>query len=107
MVLFVPHGNTVFLIPPFNNPTPLPKPILSESDATYNSSATVGQNLSRYGRYIVIPAFYVMLQNLLKAKREFSIVLHSMSEELLDQVLGSESVDLKASVSVKSCLRWM
>ncbi|CAD7945791.1 unnamed protein product [Amoebophrya sp. A120] len=76
-------------------PKPLAKalnmavPILDETsseDCKYQPDKGK-ENLTRFGRYIFVPAFFTLIQTLTKEKRDFSIVFHSMSADVLDEAV--------------------
>ena len=47
----------------------------------------VAQQIARYGRFVIVPGFFALIQTLVKQKREFGIVLHSFSDPLLDMAI--------------------
>ncbi|CAD7967504.1 unnamed protein product [Amoebophrya sp. A25] len=83
-------------------PKPLAKalninnPILNEHEsedlrfvapADENDKEAIAALLARFGRYILVPAFWTLIQTLTKAKRDFCVVFHSMSSEMLEQAV--------------------
>jgi len=62
------------------------KPILNEDDVPADPSKTEAQNILRYGRHQVLPAFWQLLVHLTKSNRRFSVVLRASSEEQLGTV---------------------
>jgi len=59
---------------------------LNESEMPFDESKTEAQNIMRYGRYQVLPAFWQLLLYLTKKQRRFSIVLRSFGQEELSIV---------------------
>jgi len=59
------------------------KPILDEQDVPEDPSRTDAQAIMRYGRHQVLPAFWWLLDSLIKKRRYFKLVLRSFNEEQL------------------------
>jgi hypothetical protein len=59
------------------------KAILNEGDMPEDSSKTEAQNMVRFGRHQVIPAFWQLLIHLAKSNRRFSVVFRAFSEDQL------------------------
>jgi len=62
------------------------KVLLDEADAPEDPGKDDQSNIMRYGRYQIIPAFFSLLIHLTKARRRFSIVFRTFSEEALPPV---------------------
>jgi len=62
------------------------KAILDEEAAPEDPTKSEAQNIMRYGRHQILPAFWNLLIDLTKKGRRFSVVFRSFSEEQLSQV---------------------
>jgi len=82
----------------FVKPITLPKPVgkafqvdknivLDDREVAYDASKGAVNNLVRLGRFQIVLGFFLLLQTLIKAKREFCVVVHAFSEQTLNQVL--------------------
>lgn len=61
-------------------------PVLNEADVPEDPSRSEAQNIMRFGRHQILPAFWQLLTHLTKKGRRFSIIFRSFSEEQLGVV---------------------
>jgi len=60
------------------------KTILKESDVPLDPARSDAQNIMRFGRHRVLPAFWQLLMNLVSTGRRFSIVFRCFDKDQLD-----------------------
>jgi hypothetical protein len=72
----------------------LKRVVLNEEEEPENPEKDEAQNIMRFGRHTVLPAFWQLLIHLVKIRRRFSIIFHAFGSEQEDLQLVQRQLNL-------------